>query len=354
VPCGAVESQQPRLLVALAPRPELDHAFADLLPDVPWAYLERGPDHRGVEALLVGSFARGFPEFDPSTTPALRFVQRIFTGLDGLPFARFPEHVAVAGNVGAFAPFVSEHAVTLALATARDLRAAHEMVRTGRLRPPPDQRLLYESTVLILGYGEIGRAIGARVRAFGAHVNALNRDGAPADGAERVFPADLLHQALAEADFVFEARPLTSHTVGSLGAPEFAVMRPKAVLVNIGRAGTIDEAALYRHLQGHPDFRAAIDVWWSEDYAKDTLSSRFPFADLPNFVGTPHCAGYAPQAEVRAARMAIENVARFFRDGRPAYTVDRSEYQDQRENSTPTGTPAAPGGTGGTSAVLRR
>ena len=336
-----MESPAPRLLILLSRRPGLDAALTRYLPEIPWAYLDQAIDRSTVEALLVGSFARGVEAFDPATTPNLRFVQRIFTGLDGLPFERFPERVAIAGNVGAFAPYVAEHAVTIALAAARDVRGAHEMVRTGRLRPPPEQRLLHESTALILGYGEIGRAIGERVRGFGARVTALNRHGAPAPGVERMFPSDGLHAALAEADFVFEARPLTSRTSGSIGVAALEAMKPTAVFVNVGRAGTVDEEALYRHLEAHPQFRAALDVWWSEDYGAGTLSSRFPFARLPNFVGTPHCAGYAPRAEERAARLALENVARYFRDGSPAHVVDRSEYRDDRAMipAAPTGAP---------------
>jgi len=142
-----------------------------------------------------------------------------------------------------------------------------------------------------------------------------------------MFPAERLGDALAEGDLVFEARPLTRLTSGSIGAPELARTRPNAVLVNIGRAATIDEEALFRHLKDHPSFRAAIDVWWDEEFGDGVLRSRFPFADLPNFVGTPHCAGFAPNIEPVIFDRAAENVARYFRDGRPRYVVDRAEYE---------------------------
>ncbi|MGA8542809.1 MAG: 2-hydroxyacid dehydrogenase [Thermoplasmata archaeon] len=322
---------RPRLLVAFPSRRGLERAVDLALPGIPWALLAETPseERRDVEAMLVGSFAREAREsFDPATTPKLRFVQRVYTGMDGFPFDRFPEGVAIAGNVGAFAPFVSEHAVALALTAARDFAAAREAVRAGRLRPAPDQRTLYGGTAVILGYGEIGRAIAERLAGFEMRVLGLNRTGSPAPGCEKMYPAERLTEAVAEGDVVFEVRPLTKLTERTINAAVLSAMRPRAIFVNVGRAGTVDEEALFHHLESHPAFRAAIDVWWNEDYTTGALTSRFPFSQLPNFVGTPHSAGVSPDGEARALHFALENVARYFRDGKPAHIVDRHEYSD--------------------------
>ena len=319
---------EPRLLVSVDRRNSVGEQVAEHLPEVAWAYLRDTPPERrqSVEAMLVGGYSRELTEFDPATTPRLRFVQRLFTGTDGFPFRRFPADVRFAGNIGAFAPFVSEHAVMLALAAARDLPAGREMVREGRLRPAPEQRSLAGRTAVILGYGEIGRAIADRLRPFDTRLVGVNRRGEPAAGVAEMFPAERFREALPLGDFVFEVRPLTNLTAGSIGAAELASMRPDAILVNVGRAGTVDEEALFRHLETHPRFRAAIDVWWNERFSDGTLPSRFPFGNLPNVVGTPHSAGNVPGADERAIRFAAENLARFFRTGTPAHVLDRSEY----------------------------
>jgi D-2-hydroxyacid dehydrogenase (NADP+) len=323
-----VEDVQPRLLVALSPRDETRDALNHSLPDVPWAFLEATPvsQRSEVEAILAGSFVRANADFDPSTCPKLDFVQRLYTGLDGIPFAKFPERVRFAGNVGAFAPFVAEHALALALAAGRDLYASREIVRAGRLRAPPPQRVLCGASAVILGYGEIGRELARRLVACDVRVRGLNRTGSPAPGVEGMFSAEQLREAVAWGDFIFEVRPLTQRTVGTIGTAELEAMRPEAVFVNVGRAGTVDEEALYRHLETHPSFRAAWDVWWTEDRQGDSPPSRFPFGQLSNCVVTPHAAGFAPAAESRALRLALENLARYFRDGRPAHVVDRREY----------------------------
>jgi phosphoglycerate dehydrogenase-like enzyme len=319
----------PRLLVSLKRRDLVDSVLHDLLPGVPWRYAEgvAAGDLASIEALLVGSVERELGKFDPATTPKLSIVQRVYTGLDGFPFDRFPPTVRVAGNVGGFGPYVAEHAVMLALAASHALVPSHRLVSEGRLRPPPVQFSLRGRTALILGYGAIGREIAVRLQGFGARCVGLNRSGRMGPGVEAVYPADRLDEALGEADLVFDVRPLTRSTRGSLGAAQLENMRPDAVYVNVGRAGTVDEAALFHHLETHPGFRAALDVWWSEDFAQGTVDLRFPWTQLPNFLGTPHSAGAVPGADEYSLRRAVENLARFFAGEPPANVADRHDYE---------------------------
>ncbi|HKN06523.1 MAG TPA: NAD(P)-dependent oxidoreductase [Thermoplasmata archaeon] len=318
-----------RLLVALRPREEVPGVLRSRLPTIGWEYASGGSPARwnDVEAMLLGSVEREMVGVDARELPQLRFVQRVYTGMDGVPFERFPEGVRFAGNVGAYAPFVAEHAVALALAAARELPRAHALVAAGKLRPPPVQRLLWKRTAVILGYGEIGRAIAARLGGFETRIVGLNRSGRAAPGCNEMFPSDRLIDAVKEGDFVFDARPLTRATEGSIGESVLASMKSTAVFINVGRAGTVREEALYRHLVTHPDFRAALDVWWHEDFASGRLDNRFPFAGLPNLVGTPHSAGFGPGVETYVLERAVANLARFFGGEEPLYVVDRSEYE---------------------------
>jgi len=304
--------------------------LAEALPAIPWGYAASTgtADRADIEAMLVGSVERELGDFDPSSTPRLRFVQRIYTGLDGFPFERFPPPIRVAGNVGGYAPYVAEGAVALALAAARSTVAAHSLVAQGRLRPVPIASTFRGRTALILGYGSIGREIATRLVGFGMRVVGVNRTGRMMPGVDAIYPSDRLDDALGEADVVFEARPLTRATRGSLGAAQFARMRPAAILVNVGRAGTIVEEALYQHLRDHPEFRAALDVWWDEGFAEGQLGRRFPWTDLPNLTGSPHNSGSVPEAEAYSLGRALENVHRFFRGEEPFYVADPDDYSD--------------------------
>ncbi|MGA8275125.1 MAG: 2-hydroxyacid dehydrogenase [Thermoplasmata archaeon] len=322
-------SDRPRLLVALKSSEGLDAALAAAFPSVGYAYAQptETVQWTEVEAMLVGSVERELDDFDRLSTPRLRFVQRVYTGLDGFPFERFPPPIQVAGNVGGFAPFVAEGAVALALASARSLVAAHAMVGQGRLRPTPPASTLRGKTALILGYGSIGREIGTRVAGLDMRVVGVNRTGRMAPGVSAMFPADRLDEALGEADVIFEARPLTRETQGSLGAAQFARMRPNAIFVNVGRAGTVVEEALYQHLKDHPEFRAALDVWWDEGFGDGRLGRRFPWTDLPNLTGSPHVSGSVPEAIPYSLSKALENLVRFFRGEAPLYLADPKDYE---------------------------
>ena len=317
-----------RLLVALKPGPNVDEAVSRSLPGIAWAYAKSTTPVplEGVDALLVGSVARELGPFNPISTPRLRLVQLIYTGVDGFPFERFPPPIEIAANVGAFAPFVAEHAVTLALSAARAIVPSQVQVRNHQLRPPPAIRVLWGRTAVVLGYGEIGKAIAQRVSGLGMRVLGLNRTGRLGPGCDAMYPAGRLHEALMEGDVVFDARPLTVSTRGTIGAAEFAAMRPQAIYVNVGRAGTADEEALYRHLVSHPEFRAAFDPWWNEDFVNGTFATRFPLTDLPNFLGSPHDAGFGPATERYAIDHALENLARYYRGEPPRYLVDRRDY----------------------------
>jgi phosphoglycerate dehydrogenase-like enzyme len=330
-----MSSDAPRLLVALQASDGLDGTLSAALPDVRFAFVASSAPYawKEVEALLVGSVDRELPGFERASTPNLRFVQRVYTGLDGFPFERFPPPIRVAGNVGGYAPFVAEGAIALALASARSVVAANAMVAEGRLRPPPRASTFRGKTALILGYGSIGREIAGRAAGLDMRVIGVNRAGRMAPGVVAMFPADRLEEALGEADVVFDARPLTRETRGSLGALQFARMKPAAIFVNVGRAGTVVEEALYQHLHDHPEFRAALDVWWDEDFGGARLAARFPWSRLPNLTASPHASGAVPEASPYGLAKALENVARFFRGEDPLYVADPKDYPGARSGA---------------------
>ncbi|MFZ3355171.1 MAG: 2-hydroxyacid dehydrogenase [Thermoplasmata archaeon] len=315
--------------MALPPESGTRERIGSRLSGVPLVFLDESNASQwaSVEAMLVGSVARIATRFDAESRPRLRFVQVVYTGLDRFPFDRFAPTVEIAGNVGGYAPFVAEHAVALALASARQLPSAVALAREGRLRPAPENRSLRGQTATILGFGEIGHEVAQRLRAFGMKIVTVGRVSRPDPLADRSFGAPELAEALAMADLVVDARPLTDLTRHSIGARELNAMKPTAIYVNVGRAATIDERTLFEHLKSHPEFRAATDPWWDEDFAAGTIVHRTAIAELPNFLGTPHNSANAPGAREYALDHALENLARFFRGERPLYVADRQEYQ---------------------------
>ncbi|HUI38602.1 MAG TPA: NAD(P)-dependent oxidoreductase, partial [Thermoplasmata archaeon] len=285
--------------------PETDllrRRLSEALPGVPVAFATAGTPGPwpSVEALLVGSPQREFPQVAPGLLPNLRFVQRVYTGLDAFPFDRIAPGVRVAGNVGGFAPYVAEQALTLLLALANDLVPNYASVRSGRLRPVEPPRWLPGQVGLLLGFGEIARELARRLAALGVRVEGLSREGAPDPGAERMYAANQLLEALSIADLIVDCRPLTARTRATIDRAALERMKANAIFVNVGRAGTVDEEALYHHLAAHPGFRFGTDVLWREDPVRGTVESRWPFTDLPNFLASPHVAGLGTEPRARA------------------------------------------------------
>jgi len=104
-------------------------------------------------------------------------------------------------------------------------------------------------------------------------------------------------------------------------------MKEDAILINVGRGDVINQKALYDHLKSHPNFRAGIDTWWSEPAGRGELELDFPFFELPNIIGSPHCADHVPQSMPGATRKALENVKRFLLGNNIRGVLDRNDYR---------------------------
>jgi phosphoglycerate dehydrogenase-like enzyme len=176
------------------------------------------------------------------------------------------------------------------------------------------------STLGIIGYGRIGREVGRLGRAFGMRVLALRRSAGSSkkgyaventgdpEGAipERFYPAEALHEMLAECDYVVVALPLTPATVGFLGERELRAMKPTAYLVNIARGPIIDEGAVVRALREEWIAGAGLDV-----FEQEPLPSDSPLWDLEDALISPHVAGFTPRYDERAATLFARNLARY-------------------------------------------
>lgn len=158
-------------------------------------------------------------------------------------------------------------------------------------------------TALILGYGQIGQRIAPACRGLGMQVIGVKRTQpalALADGVE-VHAISDLHALLERTDALIVVLPETAETTGIIGASELAMLRPGAIVVNVGRGSTIDEAALYAALRDGVIRAAGIDVWYQYPATPaertNTPPSRFPFHELDNVVMSPHRAGWLSEAE---------------------------------------------------------
>ena len=143
--------------------------------------------------------------------------------------------------------------------------------------------------------------------AFGMNVVGCRRTVSGNEPCEtRTF--DALAELLGWADYVVLALPLTDDTTGLIGADEFALMKPTARLINVGRGGLVDEPALIDALQSGRLAGAGLDV-----FAVEPLPADSPLWDMPNVIVTPHNSGSTERANERAVEIFVDNLGRFVR-----------------------------------------
>lgn len=172
---------------------------------------------------------------------------------------------------------------------------------------------LGDQTIGLLGYGHIGKAIAARAKAFGMGVTVANRTPvAPGPLVDKAFGLDRLEAFMGSADYIVSSLPNLQATKGIIGDAALAAMRPKSVIVNVGRGPVIDEAALYAALQERRIGGAIIDTWYVYPTpAKSTPHpGSLPFHLLDNCVLTPHMSGWTTGTIRRRQETIADNICR--------------------------------------------
>lgn len=326
--------EKPRVVVTFAPRDEFARQVNDVLhPVATVIYLADLDDHERVPALESADAVLGWnlkaelrdpEEFERLASAGL--VQLLSAGVDKVPFDRIPRNVAVASNSGAFADPMAEHVLAMSLALAKLLPQNHAALADGSFNQQTPTRAVRGAVAGILGFGGIGQASARLFKALGACIHAINTSGRTDEPVDWIGTLSDLHALLAASDFLVISIPLTRTTRGLIGERELSRMKPNAILVNVARGAVVDEDALYEHLRGNPSFSAGLDTWWQEPSGDDSFSTRRPFFELPNVLGSPHNSGGTAGALGAAAGHAAENVLRYLQGEPPHHLVDRSEY----------------------------
>ncbi|UCH26307.1 MAG: D-2-hydroxyacid dehydrogenase [Trueperaceae bacterium] len=252
--------------------------------------------------------------------PKLRWFQQWAAGADWLqrhPGALDRDFV-ITSTVGMHAHQISEQIFGYLLTFARQLHRAFEAQQQGEWRRPEREHLfeLAGKTMLLIGVGAIGRQTARVAKVFGMRVLGIKRDPTvPVADLDQVEGPEALHTFLPVADVVVIAVPRTRETEGMIGGAELALMKPSSYLINIGRGGTVDEAALLSALESGRLAGAALDV-----FEVEPLPENSPFWRLENVLITAHYAGVIANYDGRAAEIFLDNLERYLA-GKPLRNV---------------------------------
>ncbi|KDN63371.1 putative D-isomer specific 2-hydroxyacid dehydrogenase [Colletotrichum sublineola] len=164
----------------------------------------------------------------------------------------------------------------------------------------------------MIGYGPIGQRVAKMCRALGMEVLvAARKDATPSSPAAAV-PRVPFDEVLRRATVLFLVVPLTPDTRNLISGRELSLMRSDAVVVNVGRGGTVDEAALLAALRAGEIAGAATDVFEVEPAGSGQDSVLLgDGARGVNLTLTPHLAWCADQTRVNIRRVVGENIRQF-------------------------------------------
>jgi phosphoglycerate dehydrogenase-like enzyme len=265
---------------------------------------------------------------DRSPMPRLRWLQILSAGAEvALAGRSWPPAVTLTNARGCYATAIAQYTIGAILRISERVDERTELQRRGRWPSDEDRfvgRLVRGRTLLIVGYGGIGREIGRLASAFGMRVLAVKAHpeqridssfrlpgtGDPEGSIpERIVGLDGLADAAADADFVSITLPITAASRGVFGRDVIAALRPDAWIINTGRGAVIDETALLEALRSRRIGGAVLDVFGTEPLPDDA-----PWWSTPNVIVTPHVAGSSGAAEHRA--LILENLRRFV-EGEP-------------------------------------
>lgn len=192
--------------------------------------------------------------------------------------------------------------------------ASQQAERTYRRHVP---RRTSEFTVGVLGMGNIGTVTADLLVASGFAVVGWSRTAKRIDGVEMFSGEDGLGEAMQRCDAVINVLPLTPSTHQCLDASALAQLRPGGFVINMGRAGTIDDDALFAALDAGTVGGAVLDVVRGEPLDADA-----PIWDQRGLIITPHISGFT-HPDTAVALMA-DNIRRIRAGEAPYPVVDRS------------------------------
>lgn len=297
------------------PPPEMAARVRERWPEM---RVEHLPDYDGLDAELPDTdIFVGF-SLRPEQFGRARKLKWLHSTAAGVGQLMYPElrksGIEVTNASGVHTIPMAEHILGMLVALARrfpDCFHLQQQARWGQqelwdslVRP----RELHGQTLLLIGFGAVGRAVAKAVRPLGMRVWAVTRSGeGDRELAEKIVPVARLHEVLPEADFVILAAPETPETRRMIGTPELARMKSSAYFMNVSRGALVDEPALIAALERRAIAGAALDVASQEPLPPDS-----PLWKLENAFITPHMSAVSDQLWTRQTDLLIANLERWF------------------------------------------
>jgi phosphoglycerate dehydrogenase-like enzyme len=313
-----------------------DHSF----PDAPRCLRAAAPDktfgiRAGAESwqapVLVPLMSR-ITGADMDRVQGLRLIQQWGAGLEGVDLAAASARGIAVANVptsqSGGADSVAEWCVMSALVLSRRATELTGLMRSAGAWGAPMGQAMVGRTACIIGLGDIGKALAARLAPFGMRLIAVSR--APDESAAKSFGChaaagfDRLDAVLAIADYVFLCLPHSPATHHIINARTLGLMPRHSYLINPGRGGLVDQDALLAAIDAGRLAGCALDV-----FTPEPLPHESPLLRRPNILATPHIAGITDHTYGQIAMLVAASHAAVAAGRLPANCVNRDQVADK-------------------------
>lgn len=290
------------------------------LPPPREALLEEVRDIDGLLALLTDKIDASVMQ----AAPRLKVISNLAVGYDNIDVTEATKRGIVVGNTPeVLTETTADFAFALLMAAARRVAEADAFTRKGQWKTWGPMVLvgqdIHHTTLGIIGLGRIGAELAQRAKGFNMKVlyyDEIRRS----EEEEKQLGVEYIPELstlLSQSDFISLHVTLTPKTRHLLGAAQFALMKPTAILINNSRGSVVDQKALYEALKSHQIFAAAIDVTEVEPIPLED-----PLLTLDNIIITPHIASGSIATRTKMATLAAANLIAGLRGQIPPHCIN--------------------------------
>lgn len=266
----------------------------------------------------------GWPSHDGlKKAKNLKMVTLPSAGVDGYTDKNLylNKDILLTNSSGVYGLPIAEHVFAMILSYNRNLQEYACLKKEKTWNNTLKTRDFNGSTVGIIGFGDIGKEVAIRAKAWGARVLAVKRKPSEKpDYVDHLYLTEEMDEVLKQSDYVVLSLPSTEKTKGIISRERINRMKPDAFLVNVGRGNLVDQEALIEALKENRIGGAGLDVMTPEPLPADS-----PLWELPNVIITQHSSGSSAGNDIRRIKIFADNVRRYLNGEDLMNVVDFSE-----------------------------
>ncbi len=236
--------------------------------------------------------------------------------------------IPVINTPGRNADAVADLTVAFMIMLARKMPGSSDFLKRGEIKAGDMNRMgeaylkyqgseLWRKTVGLVGMGNVGAGVAARVSRFGAKVLFYDPGISAEAGALLSARKATLDEVLTRSDFVSIHAPAIEATKGMMNRDAFEKMKPGAFFINTARGSLVDDAALLWALTSGKIAGAALDVFSAEPPASDD-----PIVSHPNVIATPHLGGNTAEIAAHQGAVALDQIKKLLAGEQPEYLLN--------------------------------